>query len=301
MESLFEVAGISRQAFHQWLLPSEREQNRTSEEQVLAMARQLRREFLPGAGGRVLYFFLRNKHPQFDSMLSGWGKHQFEALCLANGMRIESRRFVPKTTVRGDFVFPNLIEGMKINDINQIWVSDICYLYSACGKLLGYATTLMDLYSRQLLGLSFSVTMRAVDTAQAVINQAFECRKTACFDQLIFHSDGGKQYIETHFVQALRSRNIQSSMAENCYENSFAEALNDTLKNHLLHDAKLNSFAQLKKLETFIKYGYNHYKPHSALNRRTPIEFEQHLLNLQPCQRTILEITTIQKNNPLKT
>lgn len=293
MEALFTAADISRQAFHSWLRPTARQMERTPSDLVVQKARDIRDRFLPGSSAREVYFYIRNKHQESNLMLSGWGKHTFEALCLANGMRIEYRRFVPKTTVRGDFVFPNLIEGLKIRYTNQIWVSDICYLYGSNGSPLGYATSLIDLYSRRLLGLSFSRTMHAAVTSQEVLRQAFKERKKDNLDSLYFHSDGGKQYIEKKFVAALRSRRIKSSMAKNCYENAFAEAFNDTLKNHILAYFDINSFHQLKKLEHRIKYCYNFNKPHNSINHMTPVEFEQHISNLQPCQRTELEIKII--------
>lgn len=293
MESLYQAAGLSRQAFHTWLRPSEHQETRTPAHLVVEMARYIRKEFLPGSSAREVYFYIRNKHQASDLMLSGWGKHAFEALCLNNGLRIEARRFVPKTTVRGDYVFPNLIEGKRILDINQIWASDICYLYGSNGQLVGYATTLLDLYSRRLLGLSFSQTMHAAVTSQEVLRQAFRERSCAKFAELIFHSDGGKQYIEGKFVAALRLRNVQSSMAESCYENAFAESFNDILKNHMLFDLDINSFAQLKKYESFIKYCYNQNRRHNSIQKMTPFEFENHILTLQPCQRTSLEIKVI--------
>ena len=85
-------------------------------------------------------------------------------------------------------------------------------------------------------------------------------------------------------------------MAENCFENAFAEAFNDTLKNHMLPEFDLNSFAQLKKIEPFVKDAYNYNKPHNSLNRFTPVEFERSLLSLQQCQRTLLKIKKIEHN-----
>ena len=301
MEALYAAGGLSRQAFHHWLRPSDEQQGRTPPAAVLQMAQTVRQKFLPGAGARQLYYYIRNEHEQYDSMLLGWGKHAFEGLCLQNGLRVESRRFVPKTTVRGHFIFPNLIEGRSITDINQVWVSDICYLYGQNGLLLGYATSLLDLYSRRLLGLCFSQTMHAACTSQEVLRQGLQVRKNPKFADLIFHSDGGKQYIETNFIATLRAKNIQSSMAESCYENAFAEAFNDILKNHMLYDLNLNSFPQLKKQEHFIKKCYNDNRPHGSIQRLTPSAFEKHLLTLQPDQRTVLKIKTIDVNNSPKT
>lgn len=261
------------------------------------MAWQIRKNFLPGSSAREVYFYIRDKHEQYNFRLLGWGKHAFEALCLVNGMRIVTRKFVPKTTIRGDFVFPNKIEGLTIWDINHVWVSDICYLFGTNGALIGYATSLIDLYSRRLLGLSFSQTMHANVTSQEVLKQAFRTRTTTQFNNLLFHSDGGKQYIETTFLATLKKNNIQSSMASSCYENAFAEAFNDILKNHMLFDLNFNSFHQLKKKESFIKDCYNFNRRHNSIQKITPCEFEQLILTLKPCQRTELTIKVIPKNN----
>lgn len=295
MESLYEAAGVSRQAFHVWLRPSGHQQARTPERKVLEMAKEVRKNFLPGSSAREVYFYIRKKHEKYSSMLCGWGKHAFEALCLDNGMRIETRSFIPKTTVRGDFIYPNRIKGLEIFDVNRIWASDICYLYGTNGTLIGYATSLIDLYSRRLLGLSFSQTMHAVATSQEVLRQAYKERGGMRFDGLFFHSDGGKQYIEKNFVAALKSRGIESSMGESCYENAFAESFNDILKNHMLNDLDVNSYAQLKKQEQFIKKCYNLNRCHGSIQKMTPVEFEHSILTLQPCQRTILKIKVIEQ------
>lgn len=292
-ELYYDIAGISRQGFHQWMNPSVIAQERTPPELVLQMAANVRRSFLPGSGVREVYRYIRMRHAEYDALLKGWGKHTFERLCLSNGLRIEVRRFTPKTTQRGTFVFPNLIEGMLIDNINQIWASDIAYIRARSGQIIGYSTTLFDVYSRYLLGLSFSQTMQALHTSQPVMEQALQWRSKQSLQALIFHSDGGSQYIEKHFLSQLKQHQIRSSMAKNCYENPHAEALNDTLKNHMLAGLNLNSFAQLKKHEQFIKHCYNNNKTHSAINSMTPNDFEKSLLNLLPHQRTKVIIKKI--------
>lgn len=277
MKELYEISGTTRQAFHQWLNPSESRQNKTSQEEVLKIAKAVRKEYLPGSGSRILYNYIRSgKCEAYNSRLRGWGKHTFEKACLQGGMRVQQRRLILKTTNRGDYIFPNLIEGSSIAEINHIWVSDISYIFGDSGFLIGYSTSLIDLYSRLLLGLSFSKTMRAEETSYEVLKQAFKIRGLEEYPVgLTFHSDGGKQYIEKNFLSLLNSNGVKSSMAESCYENSFAESFNDILKNHLLHDMTLNSFSQLKAQEEFIKSCYNNNRPHGGINNLTPFEFEQ--------------------------
>jgi len=292
MEALYKAAGTTRQAIHQWINPSPSQSARTPEHLVLELALSIRKKYLPGSGARELYSFIR-KHQEYSQLLKGWGKHQFEQLCLENGFRVIFKRWIPKTTQRGDFVFPNLIEGKEIREINRIWVSEISYIYSDDGKLIGYSTSLIDVYSRLLLGLNFSVSMRACETSIAVVQQALKIRKIKQFQNLIFHSDGGKQYIEKQLLNTFKNCKIQSSMASHCLENAFAEAFNDTLKNHILPEFKANSFEQLKKYQNFIKKAYNQYKVHTGIDRFTPMEYENHIQTLKICQRTIVKIKEI--------
>jgi putative transposase len=292
MEQLYQAANTFRQAFHQWMRPSETQELKTPEDMVIQLARYVRRNFLPGSCSRVLYSFIRKK-PELNDKLHGWGRQAFENLCLNSGLRIVSIRFKPKTTFRGDYIFPNRIEGLKIKDINNIWVTDICYIFGDQGKLIGYATTLIDVYSRFLLGLHFSKTMTAEDTSIPVLKQALKIRKGVDLEGCFIHSDGGKQFIAAGFLKLRDSKNMCSSMARNCYENAFAESFNDTLKNHSLLEFELNSFTELKKVETFIKHAYNNYKPHSGIEGLTPIEFEIHIADLKPSQRTFVEIKVI--------
>lgn len=294
MEGLYEAAQVSRQSFHQWKQPSLSEMERPSQQEVVEIARLVRKKYLPGAGARMIYDYIRQRLPEYSMRLKRCGKHIFEAFCLEGGMRVTARKFIPKTTEHGEFSFPNLIEGVVVWDIDCIWVCDITYVFGTDGKLIAYATSLIDIYSRRLLGLSFSQTMHAAVTSSEVIRQALKVRKKAKFDQLIFHSDGGKQFIEKNFLNTIRKAEILSSMARNCLENGFSEAFNDTLKNHMAHDFNFNSFLQFKKNENFFKDCYNFNKPHSALNKMTPVAYEQHILNLNICQRTKLTIKVIE-------
>jgi len=247
---------------------------------------------LPGAGARQLHKYIR-KNPELDSQLLGLGKHKFESICHNHGMRISARRYIPKTTVHGDYTFSNKISGSTIYDINKVFVSDICYLFGVYGNLIGYATTCIDVYSRYLLGLVFSRTMKAVDTVHPVLKQAYKKRKVKVFENTYFHSDQGRQYIEKNFIKSLRKKNIESSMGKSCYENPFAESFNDTLKNHMLIEYNFDNFKQLKRKEQFIKYAYNNNKTHSSIGDITPAQFEQDLLSLELKNRIGLKMKTI--------
>lgn len=291
MATFFELSGVSRQGFHAARRPTAREASRTPPDEVLSLAGEVGRTFLPGASSRLIYGFIRSR-PDLCGRLKGWGRDVFEEICLEKGFRVESRRFVPKTTQRGAYMFPNLVEGLSVRGTDRVWVSDISYLYGWDGRLVGYSTSLIDVYSRVLLGLSFSQTMHAAVTSQEVLRQAFQYRGRTDFPGLIFHSDGGKQYIAGEFLDMLRDGHVRSSMAENCYANAHAESFNDILKNHILPGLPFNSFVQLKKNQPVVMRSYNEFRPHGGLGKMTPLQFEKHLLTLPEEQWPELRLTT---------
>ena len=69
MEQLYKAAGTTRQGFHDWMKPSPREDARTEEEEVLAFARRVRKEYLPGASARTVHFFINNRPDVLENPL----------------------------------------------------------------------------------------------------------------------------------------------------------------------------------------------------------------------------------------
>jgi putative transposase len=291
MEHLYDISQVSRQSFHEWRQPSARQLSPSAV--VLAAARQVRQEELPGVGARKLYRYL-GQHQAHQSVLQGWGKHRFEQLCLHNGLRLVPIRPKIKTTQRGDYVFPNLVSGLEISATDRIWVSDMAYVF--CGtSLLGYTTTVEDAYSRFLLALVVSQTLQADDTIVPAIQQAIQYRNLTSSNNLVFHSDAGKQYIQKRFLKILHHYNIRSSMAENALENAYSERINGTIKNEYIYRMGIRTLEHLQQAKDFIWHSYNFVRPHQSLGFKTPFEFEQQHATLQPCQRTVLKIKEIKQ------
>ncbi len=290
MEYLYSSAGISRQAYSKW--SNYISKKTTKDKEVVELAKLVKKKHLPGSGVRPLYRYIR-ANPEYDTQLVGVGKHKFESICHNHGMRVVAKKYIPKTTVHGTFAFQNKIEGLIIYGTNQIFVSDISYIFGIYGNLIGYATTCIDVYSRYLLGLVFSRTMKAADTVIPLLKQTFKERGIKTFEGTYFHSDQGKQYIEKNFIKNLRKKNIESSMGRSCYENPFAESFNDILKNHMLIEYNFENFNQLKRKEQFIKYVYNYNKTHSSLGNITPNQFERELCDIETKNRIGLEMKTI--------
>jgi transposase InsO family protein len=173
----------------------------------------------------------------------------------------------------------------------------------------------MDLHSRRIVGFSCSENLLTENTTLPAMKMALKSRSIK--SSLILHSDGGGQYYCKEFIELIRSHSIESSMAETVYENAFAERLNGLIKNDYLRHYCPLTFSELKKELARAVRNYNS-KPHSELNRLSPIEWEMKCGNMDNPQGTTIKalskrsslriahisdisITTMVKKNRLKT
>lgn len=282
MESLYQSVGISRQGFHQYRKHKQHAEHRL--DAVLDKVQDYRQDH-PRMGARPLYQLLC-ANPQDGCLVDHLGRDQFERALIDNGLGVEPIRIFYRTTYPGAFRFANLCEGMQIRDINRIWVSDLTYYRLLDGW--AYLTFILDLYSRRCLGYALGQTMQAAQTTIKALKMALKQRAISNFkQQLIFHSDGGGQYIHKQFLRLIDQHGMQSSMAQSVYENPHIERFHSTAKNQYLIPWGVNSISKLEKaLPRFIKI-YNEVRPHRSLGGATPLAFEKDIQQIPISQRTV--------------
>ncbi len=172
--------------------------------------------------------------------------------------------------------FANLTIDLNLENINQLWVSDITY-FNIAGTFY-YLTFIMDAFSRRIIGYAVSDTLKIEHTTLPALKQAIRERQRQQIDvsNVIFHSDGGGQYFGKAFLHLTRKYALKNSMSEYAaWENGKAERVNGVIKNNYLIHRDIESFQDLKKeLDRSVK-PYNKEKPHISLGRKTPIQYEK--------------------------
>jgi transposase InsO family protein len=220
-------------------------------------------------------------------LLRGIGRDKFEEILMRNGLRVRPIRVFHRTTYSGSFRFPNRTEGLEVRRINHVWVSDLTYyrLYDDWA----YLTFILDLYSKRCIGYAVSQNMTTEATTLAALKMALKNRKiTPGEEPLLFHSDGGGQYLDQDFLSLLKQHRVVSSMAEDVYENPHAERFHGTAKNDYLIPWGVNSLRQLRKeLHRFV-YLYNHLRPHQSLKDKPPAVFEEFVQHIPLSQRPMV-------------
>lgn len=170
-------------------------------------------------------------------------------------------------------IAPNrLAQAPKATAPNQIWVGDITYIETQEGWL--YLAAILDLYSRKIVGWAMS---EHIDTT--LVLKAFDMailhRQPS--GQTLFHSDRGVQYASADYRQALAQSGLLASMSRkaNCYDNAAMESFWSTLKLELVYRSSFASRSQARsQIFDYIETFYNPQRSHTALNFRSPIDFE---------------------------
>jgi len=258
MNQVYKAIGTSKQNVHQRL--NRNLESLDEREQLLQIIRQVREDH-PEMGARPLYRKIAPKT---------MGRDRFYCWYRSEGLRVKPTKNWRRTTDSSGVIrFENLVEGKKLDSINQVWVSDITY-YDLNDKFY-YLTFVMDQYSRKIKGFHASKDLRTEQTTIPALKMAM--RYLLPGQKPIIHSDGGGQYYSKSFLSLTQGKFI-NSMGESAYQNPHAERLNRTIKNSYLRHYQPSDFGQLRKLLVKAVNMYNGSKPHDALKGLTPKQFE---------------------------
>jgi putative transposase len=193
-----------------------------------------------------------------------------------NLLSIRRRRFIVTTDSAHPWrIYPNLARRIVLSAINQLWVADITYV--RLQQEFIYLAVILDVYSRRVVGWSIS---RQLDSsvAQQALESALKQRQPA--RGLIHHSDRGVQYACGDYVKRLEGAGMTISMSRpgNPWDNAWAESFMKTLKVEEVDGRRYRNFDHARSLiGSFIEELYNGERLHSALDYRSPTEFESEI------------------------
>ena len=160
----------------------------------------------------------------------------------------------------------------KPKHLNQQWVADLTYL--RVGKQWRYLATVMDLYSRRIIGWSLSNKKNAELTITAL---KMAIRKRDIKPGVIFHTDRGAEFRSYHVQSVLSQHGIVPSMNRpyHSIDNAEMESFYKTLKGDLIRGKKYFNEGELRTdLRGYINHFYNTQRLHSSLGYRSPMEYE---------------------------
>ena len=163
-------------------------------------------------------------------------------------------------------IFPYLLRGVTVDQVNQVWSTDITYIRMHHGWV--YLTAVIDWYSRYVLSWEVSVTLEPSFCIEA-LKRALEAGTPS-----IFNTDQGSQFTCNDFTRVLLDRGIQVSMdgRGRYLDNIFVERLWRTVK---VEEVYLRDYDTVTEavyyLGRYFKF-YNYERLHESLGYQTPAE-----------------------------
>lgn len=162
--------------------------------------------------------------------------------------------------------------------IHQKWCTDITYIH-VLKEGWTYLASVMDLYSRKIIGYVYGTSMTAELAVQAVKNACLNVKET---DGIILHSDLGSQYTSQAFEGYLSEKNMHHSFSRkgNPYDNACIESFHSVLKKEEIYLHTYQDFKEANKaIFEYIESWYNRKRIHSAIGYITPQQKEDEELN----------------------
>ncbi len=266
MARVFEVA---KSSFYEWCAQAEARRNRLAVQQAF------------DAQVKSLFFQFKQKYgaPRLANELATLGKpvdkKTVAASLLRQGLCAKAgRKFKATTNSKHNLpVSPNLLnQDFSAERQNEKWVGDITYLWTDEGWM--YLATVIDLFSRKVVGWSMSERMTATLVCDALV-MALWRRKMP--EGTIFHSDRGSQYCSREFQSLIRKHKLRSSMSAkgNCYDNACAESFFHSMKVEVIHGERFSTRSQMRAtVFEYIEVDYNRVRQHSTNGYLSPEAFE---------------------------
>lgn len=266
------VLGVSRGGFYKWrskLITGKRTERQLHREELLQKIAQSHHESYGTYGSPRILEDLKAQGYSICERTVGRYMKELD-LCA-----IPTQKFVNTTdSNHRQFVYPNLLERrFDVDKPNTVWVADITYIWTLEGWL--YLASVMDLFSRKIVGWSLDVTMKT-ELPLGALQQALLLRNPA--GEPIHHSDRGSQYCSDEYIKCLGKGEFQISMSRkgDPYDNACIESFHATIKKELIYRHRFRTRADARRaIGHYIDDFYNLRRRHSTLGYMSPENYEK--------------------------
>jgi len=255
MEQLYSYTGVSRQAYCQSMIRRKKEETVMDEISIEVNKYRMGKDAY--AGSRSLYYNLGIKRKY------NLGVNKFESLMSEYGLTLSrvSTKMITTISSPRSWQYDNLVNGLIIEDINQVIVGDLTYVLKDSQRY--FVFSLFDLYSAMMVGIYGGPRMRSIEAIKP-LEQGEELRGEE-IRGCIHHTDGGSQYFPDLYMKKTESLKMIISVANNCLQNGYAEQRNGMIKEHFLPLIRGRNEKEFNKGLQEIKMEYNYNRKQEKL------------------------------------
>ena len=267
LAEMCEVLDVSISGYRAWKRGGVPDRKRLTDSQMLVLIRAIHAELKGAYGSPRMVRELRARG--FSA-----SKGRVERLMRDNGIHARHKRRYKVTTdsKHGLPVAENLLaRNFTPTAPNQVWTSDITYLWTDEGWL--YLAIVLDLFNREVVGWSLKPRM-TTDIVTDALTMAWFRKRPA--PGLMHHSDRGSQYASHSFQNKLKEYGMTCSMSRkgNCWDNAPTESWFNSFKNERVHGVRYATYAEISAVAFgYIEVFYNRKRQHSTLGYKSPVQF----------------------------
>ncbi|MEK4698178.1 IS3 family transposase [Solibacillus sp. FSL R7-0668] len=265
------VLGVSKSGYYNWLQKQSAPLTER-EEREIEITQKVHQSFHESYG--------TYGSPRIRKDLQEWG-YVLSQKKIANLMReLGLCAVIPKQyqrTTNSDhdhFIYPDLVKrDFDVKEPNQVWVADITYIRTMQGWL--YLASIMDLYSRKIIGWAIADHMKEALVLEA-LEKALLIRKPPA--GCIHHSDRGVQYCSNAYTNLLKEYQMEISMSKkgDPYDNACIESFHSTIKKECIYRQRFQTKHEAKQVvQAYIIEFYNKKRRHSTLGYVSPNQYER--------------------------
>lgn len=155
---------------------------------------------------------------------------------------------------------PNLLVSLFPLFKNHIWITDFTYLKWR-GRWV-YVATVIDLFTREVIGLSIKTCHGAILVCEALLDALMDNQTPT-----IIHSDQGSEYRSKLFRAILKDFNINQSMSKKAspWQNGYQESFYGNWKVDIGDVNRIKSLGELTAELYRSIYYYNYKRIHTSL------------------------------------
>ena len=177
-------------------------------------------------------------------------------------------------------VLPNLLNrNFKQNKPGKVLLTDITYLFYGQGKK-AYLSTIKDGSTNEVMAYHVSDRL-TLDIATDTIKKLKKNSKIKLPKDAFIHSDQGAHYTSPIFQKLVKKSGLGQSMSRrgNCWDNAPQESFFGHFKDEA-YIKKCDTLDHLKdEIKRYMIY-YNNYRYQWDLEKMTPVQYRNHLLNI---------------------